>query len=146
MKNRAQLAQELFELKFDGGAGDNWRKINAVISHLSRKEAQAVLELASTMRRERLGEPEYVDFERMNLATLAELAELCSPAHQFDHALLHAAYEAHPDWLFGEYYGYDGYFFVGKGKEQESATLIEWYKTTYPEQATAIKAGINWQD
>jgi hypothetical protein len=54
---------------------------------------------------------------------IALLAQFSSREHRLGLALLHAAAEAHPDWLVED----RGYRFVGKGEPQESNALIEWF-------------------
>jgi hypothetical protein len=53
MKNRAQLAQELFDMKWDYNKEDQ-RKVATVIGHLSPPEAKAVIELWRAMIKDRV--------------------------------------------------------------------------------------------
>jgi hypothetical protein len=165
-KNRAQLAQELYELQLDGSEEEVARKITAVISHLPAAEAMAVMELVTAMRVEAVAAVE-ADLEQFRLAgsvfdgledrrglTLKQAAEIKaaqgdavaiallkkwnSREHRLGLALLKAATEAHPDWVVES----RGYRFVGQGEPQESNALIEWFQTTHPKQAKAVEAAI----
>jgi hypothetical protein len=150
MKNRAKLAQELFELELtDDDEEENNRRMDAILGDLTEREAEAVWDLVEAMQAEREAEykakaehskrmqklfeglPNAKDLTTMQAAEIKAaqgdafaikiLRWFNSRDHRLYIALFRAAVDAHPDWINVEG---KGARFIGKDDEMQSADAL----------------------